>query len=314
MATNQGDLKNAVARREGNGTVAKPGGYASVEGLLEKYREEIVHALPGHMAGEQFMRLILQEFRLNPKLLQCDPASILGAVFTCARLGLEPGPLQLVYLIPYNRRVKQGNQWVDGPPEAQVQIGYRGFVALAYRTDKVESIIPYTINEHDTFAWHGGHQNEMIHEIPDWQNRGKVLGYYMVVRMKGGGTVVSRPWSVAEIETHRKKHAQTRDGAMTPAWQKSYDVMAAKTVFRDMIRWMPVSTELLNTAERVDGAVLHSKGNDNTLEEMLASAQFPDMTEIDIPEEPEDGTASAGPSWEEQHPFDDKPADGTLPV
>jgi recombination protein RecT len=271
MASNSDRLNQQVARRaEQGGAPAKPA-YASIEGLIKKYEAEIVNALPGHVAGEQFLRLILQEFRLNPKLIECSPASILGGVFTCARLGMEPGPLGLLYLVPRKNK---------GVVEMQVQIGYKGYVQLAYRTDMVNSILPYTINEHDEFEWHGGTDNNMVHHMVDWQNRGKVLGYYVVIRMKDGTNVVSRPWSVGEIEAHRRKHSQIEGGGLTPAWRISYDVMASKTVLRDMIRWMPLSTEMLSLTQ-VDGATVKAlpKPGDGAPElvELVHQAEYPEI-------------------------------------
>ena len=276
MASNADQLKNAVAKR-GENTVAT-GGYSSVESLLKKYELEIKEALPAGIVGEQFMRLILQEFRLNPKLIQCAPASILGAVMTCARLGLEPGPLGMIYLIPYQRSVKDGSQWTK-VLEAQVQVGYKGYVQLAYRSDKVASITPYTICENDKFEWHGGHENKMIHEIGDWQNRGNVQGYYLVITMKDGGTAVSRPWSVGEIETHRKKYAQTSGGSKTPAWEKSFDTMAAKTVFKDMIRWFPISTEMI-ALSTADERTIKSERGESDLGELLGTIDYSEDQQV----------------------------------
>lgn len=279
MASNANDLKTAVAKRPGGDAPARAGGYASIEGLLAKYEQEIKEALPAHIVGQQFMRLILQEFRLNPKLIQCEPASILGAVMTCARLGLEPGPLGFVYLIPYQRRIKQGTAWTQ-VLEAQVQVGYKGFVQLAYRSGQVANITPYTINANDRFEWHGGHQNEMVHEISDFQNRGAVQGYYLVIQMKDGSKAVSRPWSVGEIETHRKKFAQTQNGAKTPAWEKSFDTMAAKTVFKDMVRWFPISTELVALTTADERTVRSEKG-ESDLGELLSSIDYSDSEVIE---------------------------------
>jgi recombination protein RecT len=309
MASNQDKLRNQLTKREQGTAPAKTGGYSSVEWMLEKYRNEITQALPAHLVGEQFMRLILQEFRLNPQLIQCSPASILGAVMTCARLGLEPGSLGMIYLIPFKRSVKEGGDW-SKILEAQVQVGYRGYVQLAYRSEKVASITPYTINENDLFEWHGGHDNMMRHEITDWQNRGKVLGYYLVIKMKDGATAVSRPWSAAEVETHRKKFAQTSGAAMTPAWKNSYDTMAFKTVFKDMVRWFPISTEMVSLA-KVDENTVRSVGGESDLGELLATVDYSEG-EVVVEGEvtAEDGStvnpatgevvseAPAGPKWE----------------
>ena len=77
--------------------------------------------------AERFTRICLTAMRQTPKLAQCEPASILGAMMTCAQLNLEPNtPQGLAYLIPYGR-------------ECQFQVGYKGLMQLMYRSGAIAS-------------------------------------------------------------------------------------------------------------------------------------------------------------------------------
>lgn len=85
------------------GTVAKP-----VKTLADQIMEmvpQLSKALPRHMNPERMARIALTEFRKNPTLGNCTPASFFGSLLTASQLGLEPGPLGHCYLIPYKGQV-----------------------------------------------------------------------------------------------------------------------------------------------------------------------------------------------------------------
>ena len=301
MAVSNADAaKTALAKRQQSqaATPEKKGGFATVESMLMKYEHEITAALPSHIVGQQFLRLILQEFRINPKLIACTPESIMGCVMTCARLGLEPGPLGLAYIVPYNKNVKVGGEW-KSIPEAQFQGGYRGYVQLMYRSGQVANVTSVTICENDEFSYVPTDNPPMVHKIAKWSNRGKVIGYYIIIDRKDGWRAFSRPWSKEEVEEHRQRYCQDREKKMTPAWQKSFDVMAFKTVLRDMFRWQPVSTEMLALSsldERTVNVALPSPGmeigellaastENNALEGELIPAKDAERVEMSLPAE-----------------------------
>jgi len=62
----------------------------SIQKLIEEQASQLGKALPSHMNPERLVRIALTTFRLNPKLYQCDPKTLLAALFQCAQLGLEP--------------------------------------------------------------------------------------------------------------------------------------------------------------------------------------------------------------------------------
>ena len=79
----------------------------SVENQIMQMKTEFARAIGGATPQEQqrraerFARVCVTAFRQNPDLQKSSPASILGAMMTCAQLGLEPNtPSGLAYLIP----------------------------------------------------------------------------------------------------------------------------------------------------------------------------------------------------------------------
>src|SRR5690349_15736113 len=96
------DLGKELAQRRA-GAGASPTG-STVADLLERQRDQFARALPNSLSPDRFARLVLTETKKTPKLLECTPASLLGAAMTAAQLGLEPGPLQHAYFVPRRER------------------------------------------------------------------------------------------------------------------------------------------------------------------------------------------------------------------
>src|SRR5262245_6000224 len=87
--------------------------------------EQLRTALPKHVTPERLARIVLTELRRVRGLADCTPQSLFGAVMTCAQLGLEPGVLGQAWIIPYKG-------------EATLVVGYRGLVALAWRSAQIK--------------------------------------------------------------------------------------------------------------------------------------------------------------------------------
>ena len=140
-------VRTRIARRS-NGAIEK----GSVGNLLDRLKPQIARALPGSAAvtAERFTRIALTEFRRNPKLLDCTEQSLLGGLLLSAQLGLEiGGPLGQSWLIPF-RDIKTGTS------EAIWILGYKGIIALAYRSGELASIEARDVCEGDDFSYRYG--------------------------------------------------------------------------------------------------------------------------------------------------------------
>ena len=76
-------------------------------------KKQFQMALPNHLQAnaDRYIRSFMTQIRQNPKLLDCNKTSLLGAMLTGTALGLDPTPsLGEFYILPY------GN-------EAQFQLG-----------------------------------------------------------------------------------------------------------------------------------------------------------------------------------------------
>jgi len=211
---------------------------ASTHPTIRRVREDLIAdgrkieaSLPGHMshlAGD-FIRLALVEFRRIPKLVECDPRSIVGAVLDCARLGLKPGPLGHVYFVPYRN-------------ECQLLIGYRGLIELALRSGEIESIEARVVYAGETFEVDYGTSPRIVHRPRfDVSHASKdVIAVYAIAHRRVGlpsFDVMSRA-EVAAIEAKSK----ARGGPWSdPAF---WSEMARKTITKRLAKYLPISTEL----------------------------------------------------------------------
>lgn len=223
-------MSELATRTKENAAVQKDPAKRTVLDLIHDQQGAIERALPKHLSSERFTRIVLTEVRRNPSLLKCDPMSLLGAVMVSAQLGLEPGPLGHVYLVPYKREVTP-------------IIGYKGYIDLARRSGQVASIQGYAVYPEDEFRYSLGLNPDLVH-IPDDdgpRDPAKLTHSYAVAHYRDGGynfVVCTRN----RIESSRKRSASGRSSKSSP-WTTDYEAMAVKTAVRRLSTWLPVSPE-----------------------------------------------------------------------
>lgn len=212
-------ISNAVAQRQNTLTA-----------LIERQKPEIARALPKHMDPDRLARIATTVLRQTPQLGQCTPESFLGALMTCAQLGLEPGPLGHAYLVPFKNN-KTGMFEVTFIP------GYRGLVELARRSGQVQSVQARIVRDGDEFDYEFGLEPK-LHHRPTADADKPVTHAYAVLRLKDGGVdfdVMTR----AEIDAIRKRSRAATNGP----WVTDYAEMAKKTVLRRLLKTAPMSVE-----------------------------------------------------------------------
>src|SRR5574337_311948 len=162
---------------------AAEAGPATVKRFFEANRGTIMALLPKQFDAERMLKLALGALRTTPKLAQASNASLLGAVLTCAQLGLEPNtPLGHAYLLPFDKREKRGGEWVTVETQVQIIIGYKGMLDLARRSGQIVSISAHEVCQNDEFSFAYGLEEELVHR-PAMTQRGHVIGFYAVAKL-----------------------------------------------------------------------------------------------------------------------------------
>lgn len=211
-----------------------------------------------YLTPDRFLRLAVNAVKKTPLLMQCDPQTVLGSFMTSAALGLEPNTiLQQAFLIPYKKRKKEGNQWVD-TYECQFQIGARGFVTLAHRSPHIHSIYSEAIHERDMFEHMLGSESFLKYK-KTLKDRGDLVGSFCFTKLESG-IELATVLPLEEIEKIRSKSetynalvrnvqgaqtAKDRENAEkklaeTP-WVMWADDMAAKSATKKHAKQLPLS-------------------------------------------------------------------------
>lgn len=228
MATTKGGL----AKRQAE--IKKDEPIRSMQGLVVKMQDQIKAALTGTaLAPERFTRIVLTTLSSNRQLQQCKPETFLGAMMQAAQLGVEPNtPLGQAYLIPYRNH---------GQLECQFEIGYKGLLALFYRSGG-KDLQSHEVYENDTFEFEFGLEPKLRH-VPAMRDRGQVIAYYAVWRTKDGGYGFD-VMSVEDIRAHMHKFSKAAEKGFSP-WSTNFDEMAKKTVIKKALKYAPLSTEFV---------------------------------------------------------------------
>ena len=214
------NTSNAVARRN----TALADKQKTLAAQIEAMKPEIARALPKHLNPERVARIAVTVMRRTPKLAECTPASFLGALMTCAQLGLEPGPLGHAYLVPYGQ-------------EVTFIAGYRGLVDLARRSGLVSSVQARVVRDGDDFDYAFGLEPRLEH-TPRADVDKPVTHVYAVIKLKDGG-VDFDVMTKTEVDAIRKRSKASGSGP----WITDYAEMAKKTVLRRLLKTAPMSVE-----------------------------------------------------------------------
>lgn len=282
--------RTAALIEEDEGQV-KAARIVTIRDFLEKRKDEISRALPRHIAPDRFLRIVFTAIRYNPALLECTQESLIAAVLWAAQLGLEPGPLGQVYLVPFKRRDKQGNIL---RVEAQFIVGYRGYLDLVWRSKQLQCVACRDVCERDQFDLSFGSEERIIHK-PALGERGSLIGAYLVAQYRDGGRYLH--WlSRSEIEERRKRSLAPDTGP----WHTDYAAMAKKTVVRDAVRWMPLSPEILTVAARDESVVTGWDPGEILTVEPIAERESAPVTPVPLRNETPDTIESQNPASQEE--------------
>jgi recombinase, phage recT family len=222
--------KNSLTGTAGTAVAEKK--QKTIFDVIQSGAKQFATALPKHINSERFVRIAMTTIRQNPKLAQCNQESLLGALMVSAQLGLEPGELGQCYLIPYGR-------------ECQFQIGYKGMIELLRRSGQLKDIYAYSVYENDEFEIIYGLHRDLKHK-PNLQDRGNFIGCYCVAVLKDDVRAFEY-MTKKEIEAHGKKFSKTYGNG---PWKTDFEAMAHKTVVKKMLKWLPVSVEFLEMANK----------------------------------------------------------------
>lgn len=240
MATTTGiELKknNIVAQKEAK----------TLKGMLEMpaYKNKFNEMLGKKAAG--FMSSIIAVASNNKLLAKADPATVIGAAAQAAMLDLPINQsLGFAYIVPYKGA-------------AQFQLGYKGYIQLAQRSDKYVDIGSNTVYEGEL-----EYENRLLNKFKFGERTSdKVIGYLAYFKLTNGFEKMLF-MELDEMIAHAKKHSKSYSGGTDKWGLADFNTMAEKTVLKRLLsKYGPLSIESIQMSQALsnDGGVV--KMNEN---------------------------------------------------
>lgn len=196
----------------------------------------------------------------DSKLADVEPNSLFNCLLKAATYNFPiDGNLGYAYPIPYKNS--------DGTKIAQFQMGTKGIIELAYRTNKykrlnVKDVRQGEITGYDFFG------EVQIKWLMNDREKQPIVGYMAAFELTNGMTKRVY-WSVEKIKEHANKYSKAHQYALKSKntsddlWTQNFGVMAEKTVLKDLLKYAPKSVELQN-ALQFDQAVIQRRNGVET--------------------------------------------------
>ena len=191
--------------------------------LLTDASDRIAPFLP---KGVDLARVVLTTrlaIRKNPKILECEPESIINAVAQVQQWGLEIGTT--AHLVPY------GNACT---PIAD----YKGLAELVVGSGVVRHCEARCVYANEPFRIKQGLAPELEHHpVHIASERGALIGAYVIFRL-AFQNVAFEFYPIADIDAIRKKHSKQWKEGPCPPWY------AMKTAIRQGVKLIPKNPRL----------------------------------------------------------------------
>jgi recombination protein RecT len=246
------------------------------------FQDALVKARLKRLLGQnknfgRYLQLAVNDIRQNPKLMQCDPASILKSVENSATLGLEIGSLKgHAYLIPrYNSKLKK---YI-----CQLQTGYKGLEYLVHQAG-IGAIETGFVYENDEFEIEYGLNPKLRHK-PAFKNRGERLCVWALAIVNE--KPIFRHLSMEYLKELQAKIPGANDE--DSVWNKNFPGMAEKTVSKRLCEKLPKYLEEKNDYfKKLEHAVLLDNQTDEEIlnDSLLQEDDYNDILDV-TPNQPQ---------------------------
>jgi recombination protein RecT len=217
------------------------------ENFLDPVGEEIAKVIPQNtVTAAALTRIVITAVNKSPKLRECTQASILACTLDIAAVGLMPNtPQGFAWLIPYKNNDK------GGVYECTLQIGYRGFVELSYRSGQVKIIQADVVREGDEFEHEKGTETRLRHikDVTPGRSQRALIAAWAIIELIGGG----RNLEIMDAEELARIQKQAEKFKSSPAWQHWPDEQRKKTVLKRMLKILQIgSTPMIQKALEIE--------------------------------------------------------------
>ena len=221
--------------------------------LLQNKLPDIQSALPPNSITAAKLEVAFRSaFNDNPKLSECSQMSIAKAIVNCATLGLIPNsPEQHAYLIARKLNSK------DPQPSCCLEIGYRGFAHLIYRTGDVSKVETGVIHEGDEYALQSGQPTVcwVKPNFADLERDSKpIIATFALITFKDG-TQKLEAMGAGDLKKIEAAMLRQNFGKASPAWREWRTEMLRKAPLKRMAKTSDFGTVVATAAELDNQAI-----------------------------------------------------------
>lgn len=185
---------------------------------------------------EQFILNTISVVNQNQMLAKCSNNSVLFGALAAWDMGLSLSKsLGEAYLVPYGQ-------------DAQLQIGYKGLIQLALRTNEYLKLNATPIYQNQFIYWDAVEEELELNNV---EGSGEIVGYCAYFKLKNGFSKKVF-WSLEKIENHGKKFSKSYNSV----WKNNFDAMACKTVLKDILNKYGLKSQILQKAIELDQSTI----------------------------------------------------------
>jgi recombination protein RecT len=259
-----------------NGLQVQPKTQTKADLMLDFFKKETVQAQLQNTVQdnkESFIASVIDLYTGDTYLQGCQPELVAMQALKAAVMKLPViKSLGFAYIVPYKK---------NGTLIPQLQIGYKGLIQLAIRTNQYE-----IINADVVFEGEYRTQNKLTGEfdLSGSRTSDKIIGYFAHFRMTNGFSKTLF-MTKEKVIAHAQKYSKSYNEQFSP-WKTEFDAMAIKTVLRGLLsHWGYLSTEMQNAITDEDRDVA-----DKVLEEVRTKANQKNMSGFEEAHEVKDET------------------------
>lgn len=210
---------------------AGQGQLTTVNDFMEKQRALIAAVLPKTITPERMLGIFTMILKSSPVLARCSQQSLISAVIQTAQLGLQPGNIGHIHLVPFKN---------NGVLEVQLIIGYKGYVELVNRSGEATILTAEVVYDNDMFQYELG-LNPVLKHIPAEGDRGSFRGVYCIAK----NLIAQEKVAVFldKNEVNKVRNASKAKSSEHSPWNTWFDEMAKKTAVKRISKLLPLSAE-----------------------------------------------------------------------
>ena len=194
-------------------------------------QKSLSQTLGDAMRAKTFTSSLISAVSTNPALRECDGMSIISAALLGESLNLSPSPqLGQYYIVPFKDRK-------TGTTKGTFQLGWKGYYQLALRSGQYKNIDAVAIKEGELRSYDPITNHIEIDPIGDEVERenAKTIGYYAFFELINGFKK-ELYWSKEKMVAHAEKYSMGYKAHKGYTfWEKDFDGMALKTMYRQLI-------------------------------------------------------------------------------